>query len=190
MLHMRVSREQCVSALYLLLLHGSEREAKRLGFRRDLRMAVRRLNRADVEALLGVAWRESLVGAWISGLKGWRELIPRLSELLLASASCYAGQGYCGALALMPCEESAATLRAYLDRYLPRPDLDYDQRWALAALRVNDRALGTDSASTYTAPGGAWENFCAGQRRPLDWGVPPLELLLEALRGCLKDKPR
>jgi hypothetical protein len=194
-----VVRQRCVSALYLSLLNGNfhpprASEAEWLAFRQDLRLdlrlAARDFHPADAEALLGVAWRESLVAAWISGLKGWRELIPRMSELLLASATCFAGQGYCGALALMPCEASAAALRAYLDRYVARPDLDYDQRWALAAIRIVDRALGTDSASTYTAPGGAWETFCARQRRPPEWGFPPLELLLSTLQGCLADEPR
>lgn len=188
-------RRECVSALYLVLLHGNfhslpRSKAERLVFREDLRKAVCQLDRADVQALLGSAWRESLVAAWISGLMGWRELIPRMSELLLASSTCFAGQGYCAALALMPCEASAAALKAYLDRYLARPDLEYDQRWALAALRVVDRRLGTDCASTYMAPGGAWETFCARQRCPPDRGIPPLESLIATLQGCLEDEPR
>ncbi|MFI7157291.1 DUF6000 family protein [Micromonospora chalcea] len=41
---------------------------------------------------------------------------------------------------------SCFNLTAYLDRYLPRLDLRYDQDWALGALRCVDLRLGTSHA--------------------------------------------
>jgi hypothetical protein len=125
-----------VSDLYLTLLHGNFMRATGAAFERALRHAVRELDETHARALLAGGWRERLTAAWVSGLRDERALIPRLSELLLESAVPFAGQGYCAALAAMPGDESRAGLGAYLDAYLPRLDLDYDQPWACAALEL------------------------------------------------------
>lgn len=184
-------RRRWVSALYLELLHGNFNPGRSSdpSVLRDVRGAMRELDLDDLAALLNEGWRERLVAAWLAGLGARRELLPRLSAMLLASETCFAGQGYCAALACMPCEASARALIAYLDVYLARPDLDYDQRWAIAALYIIDCELGTDHLAGYLGEGGRWESFCAQQHRASDWGLPPLGELIAALRGGLAEGP-
>lgn len=177
-------RHEWVSPLYLELLHGNFHRGARGDTLDEVRRVAQAFERSDALALLDGGWRERLVAAWLVGVCKYEDLIPRLAELLLASETYFAGQGYCGALAMMPCEASAAALVAYLDRYLARPDLFYDQLWAMAALQFVDRELGTDRARAFLAPGGPWERWCAGRDPP---SLPPLAELIAGLRGCAPD---
>ncbi|GAA2495774.1 hypothetical protein GCM10010406_35030 [Streptomyces thermolineatus] len=92
---------------------------------------------------------------------------PRLADQLLASRACYAGQGYCYALARFGTTADAEILTAYLDHYLRRPECRYDQHWAAAALLHLDALHGTDRAGRFLEPGGLWEQWGA-----LDTDVP------------------
>ncbi|MBD0741487.1 DUF6000 family protein [Streptomyces sp. CBMA152] len=56
----------------------------------------------------------------------------------------------------------AALLAAYLDRYLPRADLFYDQPRALGALLHLDARLGTGHAARFLTPGGLWQQWTQG----------------------------
>ena len=98
----------------------------------------------------------------------WRD---HLAEFLLASETCYAGRGHCFALARFCTAEDAEILTAYLDRYLPRTDLDHDQWYALGALQHIDAELGTAYAARFTAPGGLWHGWVGrypAQRGPAE----------------------
>jgi Family of unknown function (DUF6000) len=92
------------------------------------------LEQGVVQRLLQGYWREQLVGSWLCGLKGWHQFGPAIGDLLVASKMGFAGQGYCFALACFATEAGAAHLTQYLAKYLPRPDLAYDQEWAMPAL--------------------------------------------------------
>ncbi|MFI9041025.1 DUF6000 family protein [Streptomyces sp. NPDC053726] len=56
-------------------------------------------------------------------------------------------------------------LCGYLDHYLSRPDLGYDQGFALGALLHLDDALGSESASRFVAPSGPWHRWVEGPPR-------------------------
>ncbi len=71
----------------------------------------------------------------------------------------YAGGGYCFALARFGDHQGAEILTAYLNRYLPRTDLHYDQPVALGALLHIDSRLGTAHAAPFTAPGGLYQGW-------------------------------
>lgn len=82
-------------------------------------------------------------------------------------------------------EADAAPLITYLDRYLLRPDLDYDQHAALGALLCIDETLGTDHTARLIQPGGLWWRWCdalsagARLRSPQDaqWFIGQLRAL-------------
>ncbi|QCX82570.1 hypothetical protein C9F11_46350 (plasmid) [Streptomyces sp. YIM 121038] len=92
------------------------------------------------------------------------EFRERLGELLLASEVCCTGLAYCVALASFGTPEDADHLTAYLDRYLGRPDLDYDQLVAMGALLYIDLNLSDNKAARFLTPDGLWHQWL--QDRP------------------------
>jgi hypothetical protein len=106
-------------------------------------------------------WRAQLTASWFCGLKGWREFRQLLGQFLVESQVCFAGQGYCVALACFGDRPSADYLCAYLDRWLPQVDKFYDQHRAMPALRRIDAQLGTNFASRYLGKGGLWQRWAA-----------------------------
>lgn len=114
---------------------------------------------AELEALLAYEWRSRLTAAWLIGVGRRTPFRERIGDLLLASEVCYSGGGYCFALARLGTHADAEILTAYLDRYLPRTDLRYDQPEALGALLRLDAHLGTHHADRFTQPDGLWEQW-------------------------------
>ncbi|MCX4764725.1 DUF6000 family protein [Streptomyces sp. NBC_01275] len=114
---------------------------------------------AELEALLGYEWRSRLTAAWLIGVGRRATFRERIGDLLLASEFCFSGGGYCFALARFGTHADAEILASYLDRYLPRPDLRYDQPAALGALLRLDAHLGTHHADRFTQPDGLWDQW-------------------------------
>lgn len=112
---------------------------------------------AELEALLGYEWRSRLTAAWLIGVDRRDRCRERIGDLLLASEVCFSGSAYCFALARFGTHADAEILTAYLDRYLPRTDLRYDQHAALGALLRLDAHLGTHHADRFTRPDGLWD---------------------------------
>ncbi|MEV6969191.1 DUF6000 family protein [Hamadaea sp. NPDC051192] len=107
-------------------------------------------------------WRSRIVAAWLVAMGRRVAFRRQIGELLLASDMTYAGQGYCVALAALGTEEDAAILIAYLDRYLPRIELRYDQHWAMAALVHLDAVRGTRFADPFLVAEGLWQRWANG----------------------------
>ncbi|MFJ9938948.1 DUF6000 family protein [Streptomyces erythrochromogenes] len=114
---------------------------------------------AELEALLGYEWRSRLTAAWLIGVDRREAFRERIDDLLLASEVCFSGGAYCFALARFGTHADAEILTAYLDRYLPRTDLRYDQPAALGALLHLDAQLGTHHADRFTEPDGLWDRW-------------------------------
>ncbi|MFC5957080.1 MULTISPECIES: DUF6000 family protein [Streptomyces] len=114
---------------------------------------------AELVALLGFEWRARLTAAWLIGIDRREAFREPIGNLLLASEVCYSGRGYCFALARLGTHADAEILTAYLDRYLPRTDLRYDQPAALGALLRLDAYLGTRHADRFTQPDGLWSQW-------------------------------
>jgi hypothetical protein len=114
---------------------------------------------AELEALLGYEWRSRLTAAWLIGVGRRVAFRERIGDLLLASEFCYSGGGYCFALARFGAHADAEILASYLDRYLPRTDLRYDQPAALGALLRLDAHLRTHHADRFTRPEGLWDQW-------------------------------
>lgn len=123
---------------------------------RELHDASAKIDGAALEWLLSHdEWRGNLAGSWFAGINDRTDLAPLISDRLRASKLTYAGQGYCVYLALQGTAEAEASLCDYLDTYLDRSDLYYDQDWATAALRSIRARTGSDRAE-YLGVGGKW----------------------------------
>lgn len=142
------------------LLGMSERD--RTKFLRKLGRAAGEISPSELDVLLGGGWRERKTAAWLIAVAGRTGFRERLGELLLASEGPWAGEAYCVALATFGTSADADLLAAYLDRYLPHPDLCYDQTAALGALLLLDAELGTDHAARFLAPDGPWQQWIDG----------------------------
>ncbi len=95
---------------------------------------------------------------WLVAVAGRTEFRSRIGELLLASGGPYGG-AYCISLATFGTSADADLVCRYLDRYLPQPDLVYDQTFALSTLLHLDAVLGTERASSYLAAGNLWQQW-------------------------------
>ncbi|WP_372348270.1 DUF6000 family protein [Streptomyces sp. KL116D] len=158
-------RYVAVDRRYLRLSYGILRlgDRQRHRFARELARAADDIAPRELGLLLDCGWRERRTAAWLIAITGRDNFRARLGELLLASEVCCAGNSYCMALAAFGTTDDADLLTAYLDRYLARPDLDYDQAAALAALLHIDEAHGTDRAARFLVPGGPWQGWIEGQ---------------------------
>ncbi|MCX4654922.1 DUF6000 family protein [Streptomyces microflavus] len=114
---------------------------------------------AELEALLGYEWRSRLTAAWLIGVGRRAPFRERIGGLLMASEFCFSSSAYCLALARFGTHADAEILTAYLDRYLPRTDLRYDQPAALGALLRLDAQLDTHHATRFTQPDGLWDQW-------------------------------
>jgi hypothetical protein len=147
---------------YMKLLHGNFLaldEGKRRRFLRQLARSARRVSDRELATLLEGGWRERLTASWMIALDRREQFRDRIGELLLASEVCYAGQGYCVALARFAAPADAELLVSYLDTYLPQLDKRYDQDWALGALLHIDAVLGTDRTARFLTDGGLWQQW-------------------------------
>ncbi|MEU6026284.1 DUF6000 family protein [Streptomyces tauricus] len=128
-------------------------------FLRDLREDAELITADEIATLLEGGWRERRTAAWlvaVSRRTGFRE---RLGELLLASEVCCTGLAYCVALAGFGTPRDAELLSAYLDRYLRRPDLAYDQPVAMGAFLFIDLNLQGDRTARFLGPDGLWQQW-------------------------------
>ncbi|WP_433202692.1 DUF6000 family protein [Dactylosporangium sp. CS-047395] len=114
-------------------------------------------------------WRPRLVAAYLIATGRRVQFRETLGELLLASEVCYSGKGYCVALAAFGTPRDAEILIAYLERYLPRAELRYDQDWAMGALVHLDRQLGTGHAERFLGTGGPWDGWAGAVSHPPDF---------------------
>lgn len=139
-------------------------EGERAAFVRGTQAALGRITEGDIDSLLrSGGWREELAAGWFIGLLRLDSYADRLGDLLMQSRRCYAGQGFCFALARIGSRASAEHLVTYLERYLPVGERQYDQWWAVGALAWVDGRLGTEWAPRYVARQDDW-NVTVGGR--------------------------
>lgn len=102
--------------------------------------AAREINIDIVKALLGdFNWRTRITGAFFAAINNYQELEDTIGKHLLKSEVCYAGNGYCLALAAFATDKAKEYLISYLDYYLDRNDLWFDQATAYCALEYLDK---------------------------------------------------
>ena len=76
-------------------------------------------------------WRSRVAGALLVALQRREAFADRIGRLFLRSDVCYAGATYCLALATFNTPSSIQVLKCYLDYYLERKDLWFDQNSAM-----------------------------------------------------------
>ncbi|WP_406490324.1 DUF6000 family protein [Streptomyces phaeochromogenes] len=128
-------------------------------FMRDLCEDAGLITAGEIATLFEGGWRERRTAAWLVAVSRRTEYRERLGELLLASEVCCVGLAYSVALVSFGTARDADLLAAYLDRYLCRPDLAYDQTVVMGALQFIDLNLGGDQADRFLGPGGLWQQW-------------------------------
>lgn len=155
------------SQLYLLLLHANflrESADSQAIFRKRLQEAATEIPATALRSWIqGGSWREMLVASWIVALRREASMRDLVSEKLLASATCYAGQGLCVAVASFRDEKSEQVLEEYLDCYLPVGERHYDQEWAIGALAWLDGHRNANSSMRFLADTKLWELTSSGR---------------------------
>ena len=97
-------------------------------------------------------WRSKITGAYFAAINNYKQLEDIIGRHLLKSEVCYAGAGYSLALACFTTENSKQYLRKYLEYYLERKDLWFDQADAFCALEYLDK----EAANQFM---NKWESF-------------------------------
>lgn len=106
--------------------------------------------------LVSLNWRPRIAAAYFAAIEEFHELEEHLGRLFLRSDVCYSGQGYALALALFNTPGSIEFVKKYLDHYLSRKDLWFDQPDAMAALHFTDSLNGTSNFAAYLP---LWQEF-------------------------------
>jgi hypothetical protein len=84
-------------------------------------------------------WRTRQTGAFFSAITNQKQFIKPIGEHLLKSEVCYAGGVYCMVLASFNTKDCVDYLNTYLNYYLTRTDLWFDQREAMEAILYLDK---------------------------------------------------
>jgi hypothetical protein len=84
-------------------------------------------------------WRPKKAASFFAAINHYTELEDIIGTHLLKSEVCYAGYGYCIALACFATEKSKDYLARYLRYYLGRKDLRFEQVEAYCALEHIDK---------------------------------------------------
>lgn len=126
-------------------------------------------------------WRTCSVGADFAAIYMYREFEENIGNLLLRSDVCYAGQNYCIALASFGTDKSVEFLNKYLEYYLKRTDLWFDQLSALSALSYLDDLRGEENSTRHET---AWNQFVENKQNwDLDRGVIAFRETMEAVKA-------
>lgn len=122
---------------------------------------------ADVisKALGDFNWRTRQTGAFFAAMTNDPSFIDVIGTHLLKSELTYAGRAYCYVLASFNTPECINYLRRYLDYYLTRPDLWFDQDAAIETLLFLDSVNSTTHFPQYEA---AWRAMWQARQRERD----------------------
>ena len=115
--------------------------------------------------LVWLNWRSRSVGACLAAIEKMTDFTEHIGRLLLRSDVCFSGLEYAVALARFNSPKSRNFLKLYLDYYLDRPDLIFDQASVIAAVAYLDQINNSHELAQYTHK---WENFCAQTETDLE----------------------
>jgi Family of unknown function (DUF6000) len=151
-------RRKWVHPFYLNLLNLYKVESKLVAAMSPL------LSEVNEELVLDLLsqfdWRPRLVGAYLVALRRLSGLETVIGQLLLRSDVCYAGQGYCVAIAELNSSAGVEFLSKYLDYYLGQVNLWFDQGEAMAAIHYLDTVNQTNLLARYREP---WDRYVANK---------------------------
>ncbi len=89
-------------------------------------------------------WRTRQTGAFFSAITNQTQFVDIIGTHLLKSEVCYAGGVYCKVFASFNLPKCVDYLNLYLDYYLTKPDLWFDQRDAMEAILYLDKINSTN----------------------------------------------
>ncbi len=129
-------------------------------------------------------WRTRQTGAFFAAITNRVEFVDTIGVHLLKSEVTYAGSVYCKVLASFNTKSCVNYLDVYLEYYLKKPDLWFDQRQAMEAIMYLDKKNGTNLLSHYIP---IWNEFIKNkpywkQEIKIDKFEKELELI-EVLQG-------
>ena len=101
-------------------------------------------------------WRTRQTGAFFSAITNQTQFIDFIGTHLLKSEVCYAGGVYCKVFASFNLPKCVDYLNLYLDYYLTKPDLWFDQRDAMEAILYLDKINSTNHFDRHI---NNWTNF-------------------------------
>jgi hypothetical protein len=126
-------------------------------FINSLKAIYQEIKPATIERLLTeYDWRPRLTGAFFAALKSFASFEDHIGRLLVRSDVCFAGKLYCVALTEFDSPTGLNYLRKYLEYYLTRPELDYDQGDAMVAVAYLDAKNGTKIFESFQP---LWNNY-------------------------------
>lgn len=89
-------------------------------------------------------WRTRQTGAYFSAITNQPQFIDIIGTHLLKSEVCFAGNIYCWVLASFNLEKCVNYLNQYLDYYLTKPELYFNQQNAMEAILYLDKLNSTN----------------------------------------------
>ena len=146
-------------------------------------IALKGLSQETIESLLCEKnWRSRVVGANMVALLGLHKFEDRLGNLLLRSDLCFVGRAYCFALAVLNSSQSVKFLNQYLNYYLCRHELWFDQGEAMGAVAHLDEINGTNHLQGHM---GAWNAFVANKPYwSLARSIKTTKEIIVGMRNC------
>jgi hypothetical protein len=108
------------------------------------------------KALGDFNWRSRQTGAYFAAIKDNKNFIDIIGVHLLKSEVTFACKIYCVVFASFNTPKCVDYIETYLNYYLNKPDLFFDQREALEAIVYLDKINGTNLFSKYQD---LWTNF-------------------------------
>jgi len=126
-------------------------------------------------------WRTRQTGAYFAAITNNTACIDIIGTHLLKSEVCYAGFHYAKVLAYFNLPESIEYFTKYLNYYLKRPDLHFDQDGVLIALNYLDKINETNLVDQYRED---WVKFKQDQENTTSQQMKKLVDL-----GYIEDSP-
>lgn len=117
-------------------------------------------------------WRTRSTGAFFAAIKDKKEYIEIIGTHLIKSEVCYAGRTYAKVLGYFNDEKGNEYLERYLDYYLKRKDLYFDQGDVFQAVKYLDEINGTNKIDKYVDD---WNEYVKG-KFPDDDGKEEMEI--------------
>ena len=96
------------------------------------------------------------MASWWAAVWRWPETPGQIEPLLIPSRSSFEGQAHFLALARIGSPRCRLVLARYLDEYLLRRDLGFDQPWAIAAMTTACTNAGESVPERFGAAWGQW----------------------------------
>jgi hypothetical protein len=101
-------------------------------------------------------WRTRLVGSYFTAVKEYRDLIDIIGTHLLKSEVCCVAHIYALTLSFFNEERCVQYLNKYLDYYLTKPSLYFDQKFVMESILYLDKENKTDH---FTKHKENWKGF-------------------------------